>query len=44
MMEEETMASRRQKLKSDARGFLDTHFTFYLLLFLPMYILGIAGF
>lgn len=43
-MEEETMASRRQKLKSDARGFLDTHFTFYLLLFLPMYILGIAGF
>lgn len=41
-MEEETMASRRQKLKRDARGFLDKNFTFYLLLFLPMYILGLA--
>lgn len=42
MMEEATMAERRQKLKSDARGYLDTNFTFYLLLFLPIYILGLA--
>lgn len=42
MMEEETMASRRHRFKSDARRFLDTHFMFYLLLFLPVYILGLA--
>ncbi|GAX08485.1 hypothetical protein IWT5_01640 [Secundilactobacillus silagincola] len=42
MMNEETMASRRQQLKRDARGFLDKNFTFYLLLFLPIYILGLA--
>lgn len=41
-MNEETMASRRQQLKRDARGFLDKNFTFYLLLFLPIYILGLA--
>lgn len=41
-MQEETMASRRRQLKRDARGFLDTNFTFYLLLFLPIYILGLA--
>jgi len=41
-MEEETMASRRHQFKSDARGFLDKNFSFYLLLFLPIYILGLA--
>ncbi|WP_252904604.1 hypothetical protein [Secundilactobacillus silagei] len=41
-MEEETMASRRRQFKSDARGFLDKNFSFYLLLFLPIYILSFA--
>ncbi|NLR19383.1 DUF975 family protein [Lactobacillus sp. LC28-10] len=38
------MTSRRRQLKRDAKGFLDSNFSFYLLLFLPVYILGIASF
>ncbi|MTV83264.1 DUF975 family protein [Lactobacillus sp. CRM56-3] len=36
------MGSRRKKMKADARGLMDNHFRFYLLLFLPIFILMLA--